>query len=521
MAITVYTEEEWFNYAIAAFGALPQFAGADLSEYGFLGLEARAIAQLGALISLGIKDADDDGVPAYDQDADGNIRSRCSRAALEAWAFTFGLPNGSGGFGSRGPTISTGGSGVPSGTAATFVPSGSTAVDSTGQITVQTTADVTLTVAPNSASVPFVSVTTGAAANLPIGTVLTWVAPPPGLSATVTLATALVGAEDTESDTQLVARLLRRIQTPPRGGTAADYRYWAENSIDLATLASLGISRAHVYPQRSGLGSVDVVPLVAGSTGPSRVPGSTTITKVQAYVNTQRPITATVYILTASASVANALRIRIRVTASSAKGGVYRFDWDDLGLPTTISAFNRGAKTISCAAPAALKAAIDAMKNPRVQIIDSNVLESPLPFQARCLSYVAGAPDVITLDSFPPYDPQAGDYFWAGGGVVDAVAQRILDYANSLGPSRQSGFADEYDVWETDVTLARLADIVMETKDTDGTRMVTDIPNLASTGITIAVGGGGFFPNSYTPRDSFAGVELPFLRAGGIEILRS
>lgn len=520
MAITVYTEEEWFNYAIAAFGALPQFAGADLSEYGFLGLEARAIAQLGALVSLGIKDADDDGVPAYDQDADGNIRSRCSRAALEAWAFTFGLPNGAGGFGSRGPTISTGGSGIPSGTAATFVPAGSTAVDSTGRITAQTAADVTLTAAPNTASVPFVSVTTGAAANLPVGTVLTWVAPPPGLTATITLTTALVDAEDTETDTQLVARLLERIQNPPRGGVAADYRFWTENSINLTTLASLGIRRAYVYPQRSGLGSVDVVPLVAGTTGPSRVPGSATRALVQAYVDTKRPITATVYILEASAAAANALRIRIRLIPSTAKGGVYRFDWADLGLPTTITAFNRSLKTISCAAPASLKAAIDVRAKPRVQIIDSNALESPLPFQAQALSYTPGAPDVITLDAFPPQDPQAGDYFWAGGGVVDAVAQRILDYSNSLGPSRQSGFADEYDVWETDVTLARLADIVMETKDTDGTRMITDIPNLASTGITIAVGGGAFAPNSYTPRDSFAGIELPFLRAGGIEIIQ-
>lgn len=517
MAITVYTEEEWFNYAIAAFGALPQFSGADLSEYGFLGLEARAIAQLGALVSLGIKDADDDGVPAYDQDADGNIRSRCSRAALEAWAFTFGLPNGAGGFGSRGPTISTGGSGIPSGTAATFVPSGSTAVDSTGRITVQTTADVTLTVAPNTASVPFVSVTTGAAANLPKGSLLTWVAPPPGLAAQVTLTTALVGAEDTETDTELVARLLERIQNPPRGGVAADYRFWTENSVNVTTLAALGIRRAYVYPQRSGLGSVDVVPLVAGTTGPTRIPGATTRALVQTYVNTKRPVTATVYIREASAAAANALRIRIRLLPSTAKGGVYLFDWIDGGTPTTITAHTANTITVG-AVPAALSAAFASGSQPRVQVIISTSGASAAPFLAR-VSNIVGL--VITLDtSFDIQPTDAVDYFWAGGGAVDAVADRILDYSLTLGPSRQSGFADEYDVWETDVTLARLTDIVMETKDTDGTRMISDIPNLASTGVTIAVGAGAFAPNSYTPRDSFAGIELPYLRAGGIEILQ-
>ncbi len=61
----------------------------------------------------------------------------------------------------------------------------------------------------------------------------------------------------------------------------------------------------------------------------------------------------------------------------------------------------------------------------------------------------------------------------------------------------------------------------METKDSDGTRMVSDIPLLATVGINIAVGSGLFVPNSYTPKDSGAGIELPYLRAGGIEIVQA
>mgnify|MGYP000573713763 CR=1 FL=1 len=135
------------------------------------------------------------------------------------------------------------------------------------------------------------------------------------------------------------------------------------------------------------------------------------------------------------------------------------------------------------------------------------------------------SPNEITLETFPAADPvitPPEDYFWAGGGVVEDVADRILDYVNTLGPSRQSGFADDYDAWVTDVTLAGIADIVMETRDSDGTRMIFDIPNLASTGITIAVGAGSFSPSSYTPQDSGFGIDLPFLRkGGGIEIIRA
>jgi hypothetical protein len=155
MSITVYSEDQWFQNLIASFTA--QFPNVDLSQYGFMGLLSRSVAQAGASISLAIEDADNQSPPAYDMDADGNIRSRCNRSSLEAWAFTFGLPNGVGGYGARGATISTGGSAVPTGVATTFVPAGTQASDVTGQVFVQTTADLTLTGTPNTVSVPLVA----------------------------------------------------------------------------------------------------------------------------------------------------------------------------------------------------------------------------------------------------------------------------------------------------------------------------------------------------------------------------
>ncbi len=59
----------------------------------------------------------------------------------------------------------------------------------------------------------------------------------------------------------------------------------------------------------------------------------------------------------------------------------------------------------------------------------------------------------------------------------------------------------------------------MSTRDTDGTRMVRDIPNLAISGILIAVGAGFFSPTTYTPGDTAGVCELAYLRSGGIEIL--
>lgn len=517
MAVTLYSESALFDAAMGYFRL--SFPRQDLSDRSFFGLLARVFARFVVLVQQEIQQVDNDAIPAYQQDADGNLRSRTSSEALDAWAFVFGLPSTVPGiYGRRGATISTGGIGTPSGTAGTLVPAGTQGTDSATQIVVQTTAAGTLNGPPNTLPISLVSVTTGAQANLPVGSVISWLSPPAGLDPTMALTLALVGATDRESDTDLLARLLRRLQNPPRGGTAADYRRWVEESLDLATEVQLGVLRAYVYPLRSGLGSVDVFPFQAGS-GAGRIPGAATLAKILAYLNTKRPVTATVYVYDAGATT---IRIRVRVVASAAKGGAYGYDWDDSGLPTTITAHSAMAKTISCAAPAALKTAVDNGLKPRIQIINSGGT-SPLPFQARVLSYVAGAPDVLTLDSFPSSGPiDAVDYFWAGGGAVDLVAQRLLSYVDGLGPSRQSGYADPYDDWEADVTLARVADIVMETRDQDGTRMIADIPNLATTGITIAVGLGAFAPSSFTARDGGgAGCEFAVLRAGGIEVVQA
>lgn len=516
--LSVYTEDQIFDAALNYFRL--SFPTQDLSDRGLFGLFARAFARFASLAQYQLLQVDNDAVPAYQQDADGNVRSRCSSAALDAWAFVFGLPSGVPGiYGRRGATISTGGTTTPSGTAGTVVPAGTQAADSTGQVLVQTTAAITLDGPPNTQSVGVISVTAGAAANLPVGSLLTWVSPPAGLAATATFSTALVGALDRESDVDLLARLLRRIQNPPRGGTANDYRTWAELSTDVTTGAQLGINRAYIYPLRNGLGSVDVVPFQNGS-GAGRIPGAATLAKLLAYLETQRPVTAKVRVVSA---LAIALRLRVRIVPSTAKGGVYGFDWNDQGVATAVSAHDATAKTISCAAPARLKAAVDSGRKPRIQLINSAPLADVVPFQARVLSYVAGTPDVLTLDSFPSSGPiDAVDYFWAGGGAVDAVAARLLAYVDQAGPSRQSGFADPYDAWESDVTLARITDVVMETKDEDGTRMVVDIPRLASNGVTLAVGSGGFAATSFTPRDGGANLEYATLRkGGGIEVVQA
>lgn len=513
MSVVLYSEDEIFGFAMGYFTTA--FPSMDLTDRGYFGLLARAVAQVLVLGQYGIEQADRDGTPAYQQAADGTVRSKCSTEALDGWAFVFGLPSGTPGVYGRGiATISTGGRAIPTGTAGTLVLAGTLGVDSTGLITVKTTADVTLNGPPNTNLVPIVSVTTGAAANLPVGATITWLTPPVGLDATVKLTSALTGGADSESDSNLVARIIRRIQNPPRGGTAADYRAWLEEAVDANGLA-LGIVRCYTYPLRSGLNTVDNVITVAGS-GPGRQPGPATRAAAQAYLNSKKPVTAVANVFQPYIDPVSALRIYVRVVPSTGKNGTYLYDWNDGGTPTGITAST--TNTITCAAvPPSLQLAVTAGQRPRVQMQITRAGASPKPYQARVLS-IAGT--TLTLDRNFDFLPVNGqDLFYAGSAVVDFIATNLLAYVDSLGPSVQSGFADTNDPWESTVSINRIVDVCLESRDTDGTRLLSDIP--AGTGVFIGIGAGALAANSYTPRDVGTGIELPYLRSGGILVVKN
>ena len=90
----------------------------------------------------------------------------------------------------------------------------------------------------------------GEGGNLDPGDQLAIATAAPGVDALATVVT-LTGGTDAESDTELLARILQRIQQPPMGGDQQDYVSW--------TLQVAGVTRAWCYPQEMGIGTVTVV----------------------------------------------------------------------------------------------------------------------------------------------------------------------------------------------------------------------------------------------------------------------
>lgn len=91
----------------------------------------------------------------------------------------------------------------------------------------------------------------------------------------------ITGGENVEDLEVYRERILKRIQTTPAGGTAADYEIWAT--------AFPGVSRAWCYPLNDGPGTVSVV---ITATGADPVPSSQLLVDVLGYVNDRRPVTA-------------------------------------------------------------------------------------------------------------------------------------------------------------------------------------------------------------------------------------
>lgn len=140
-------------------------------------------------------------------------------------------------------------------------------------------------IAGGTATLPVVAVIAGDDANVPAGTTLSFESPITGVNATATVAVGgIAGGVDEEGTEEVRDRYLLRLREPPQGGADQDYEAWA--------LAVPGVTRAWVYPNELGAGTV-VVRFVRDN-DVSIFPDAGEVAAVQAAEDAERPITAAV-----------------------------------------------------------------------------------------------------------------------------------------------------------------------------------------------------------------------------------
>lgn len=501
MAITIPTDEELSAQVLAYLRT--RFPGKATGTESFLGKMARATAM--ALLGLhkSVLDADNDSSPSQ----------KTSSAALDNFAYLFGLSNGASGYGRKGAIAATGGVALCTGTDGTVYTDGLllTASDGVTQVALSGTVTIPTSGIPTgSVSANFIGSTAGVVGNLPVDSVLTWNSPPAGSDSTVTLTTALSGGLEQESDADLLNRIYERLQTPPKGGTAPDYRAWNE-SIS-------GISRCYVYPLRGGLGTVHTV-LDTGSSGTDRQPADSVKTEADDYVETVRPVALQGYTSFKPYMPGNGMTVRLRMVPSASK---YNFDWDDTATTYTVNTYTPGSPAtlkLSAVAPATLKAAIDAAQGPpdtsqttgpRLQIAITTTDGPVIPVLVRCVDYDNDVSNTtLTLQTTLPTGwiaPTAGDTIYAGGPMCNDIATAVLEYIDSLGPSRASGYADANDPWEDTAAIFRMAQIALDVTDTDNVTRFAK--NILSGGVTLD----GSATDVEATDDSTNGPELLYAR---------
>jgi hypothetical protein len=471
MPITIYTEQEISAQTLAFLRN--RFPNRDTSTESFIGKLARTFAMVALGIQKSALDADNDAVPS----------SKTSTARLDEFAYVFGvLADTAGNYGRKGATVAGGGVGTITGTKATVYTAGSLLVGPDGVTLFKLNSNVTIPgIPPGVGSVTgnFTAVTPGTVGNISVGSVLTWSNPPGGSDSTVLVTSAFTGATDVESDQELLTRILLRLQNPPKGGVATDYRTWAE--------AVSGVSRAYVYPLRGGFGTVHVVITGEGS-GTARDPGSSTKTDVDNYINGsltqegQRPVTNQGYTTYRPFLAATGESIKTRVIPHGLSNV---FDWINGGAPLNITAYTPPvgvvpAKLTVDVVPATLASAIAAGRKPRLQI-ECVAPGNPVNQQVRATAFVGL---VLDLENPLPtgfFAPSAADLVYPGGPIVDQIYKAQQTYIDSLGPSRQSGYYDPNDAWDDTIAVSRLIQVALDQVDSAGNRLASSAINGGTT----------------------------------------
>jgi uncharacterized phage protein gp47/JayE len=288
--------------------------------------------------------------------------------------------------------------------------------------------------------VDVVAIDTGSATRLEAGEILTFVTPPAFISESAELQLELDEDGDDKEDLGAYrARVLARFSTPPLGGAQEDYVQWA--------LEIAGIAAAFCYPNRAGLGTVDVAALHNG-TGSARLLTPTEVTELQAKLDDERPVS----VLACRVLLVTTETVDIEVQVLDTGEEAYAWDWNDQ-VALFIATWDEPTRKITFTTnrPDTMQAGHRLV----VKAADGSGTGAPLVIES-----LSGT-DAVILEEVPADPPEATDTVYAGGALTEPVRNAILALVNGLGTANPD--ASSYGAWEgnlrTDAIAAAARDV--------------------------------------------------------------
>ena len=153
---------------------------------------------------------------------------------------------------------------------------------------VEYSTDATVILGATGATVAVTARQPGATGDAAAGVTVTLLSPIAGV-VSQGLVVAITGGVDVESDEGLRSRLLLRLRSTPRGGSAEDYVGWAR-------AAHADVTRAWARTSATALGTVTVY-VMTDDASPTGIPSAGVVAAVAAYIGQRRPVTAAVTVL--------------------------------------------------------------------------------------------------------------------------------------------------------------------------------------------------------------------------------
>lgn len=321
------------------------------------------------------------------------------------------------------------------------------------------------------------AISTGAATRLLAGENLTFIAPGVGITAVAKVVIALTTeGYDVEQDPAYSVRVNNELGQPRMGGHQNDFVKWA--------LTVSGISSAYAYPNRAGIGTVDVAAFHAG-TGTARALTLTERGTLLAYLQTVVPAQlGTVY---------SALRILVtatvptpvEITVTANGDPAYAFDWDDTTPPTVLT-YTAATRTVVFST----SLGGDVLAAKRIVFRGVASLQDGTVYTIDTVSTTTLASDTITIREVVAVNLAATDIGYAGGPLTKIIRDAIVAHLNgeivyadkgqpigasaaatnglsisrlrvlaeALGPANPGGI---YGTWNGDLLRAVLAKIAM------------------------------------------------------------
>jgi len=333
-------------------------------------------------------------------------------AALDRWLAIFS-PGGSGLRKGATPSRKSSAGRVRGAVAATTV-IGDLLVHRASGLSFQVNSNATIPVG-GFVDVDILAIDKGSKTRLEAGEVLEYLSTPAGLKTQVELQLALdQDGFDSEQNGAARSRLLAALSSPTAGGNQSDYVGWA--------LAQIGIAAAYCYPNRAGIGTVDVSALHAG-TGTARILNPSEVTALQAVIALLAPAQVggtggSLRILTSIPQTAN-----VEITLTPDGSPQYTFDWDDTAGPATVLSWTPATRTLqfSAARPSTMQA------GHRLVFGGVATLQDGAPYVVEALA-IAG--DSVILQTAPTVAPANTDLVYAGGPLTQPVRDAILAHLN-------------------------------------------------------------------------------------------